>query len=155
MVIGDSVVLGATSAIYNTVPSVFVDALGSRNMVDGINLLAGYRAANGGTLPYIIVIGLVTNYVDIGVGTLQAVMEAAGPGHQFVFMTGYCGDYSRDAQNSTIRWMANNNGNVHVGDWAVVAAPKVDWYTYADHIHLTPAGRQAYADLIHQVVSSL
>ena len=155
MVIGDSVVLGATNAIYNTVPSVFVDALGSRNMVDGISLIAGYRAANGGTLPYIIVVGLVTNYVDMGVGTLQAIMEAAGPGHQFVFMTGYCGDYSRDAQNSTIRWMANNNSNVHVGDWAVVAAPNVDWYTYADHIHLTPAGRQAYADLIYQVVSSL
>ena len=155
MVIGDSVVLGATNAIYGTVPGVFVDAMGSRNMTDAINLLAGYRAANGGSLPYIIVIGLVTNYVNFGVGTLQAIMEAAGPGHQFVFMTGYCGDYSRDAQNNTIRWMANNYGNVHVGDWVSVVAPNVDWYTYADHIHLTPDGQWAYANLINQVVSGL
>lgn len=155
MVLGDSVVLGATNALYNTVPGVFVDALGSRNMTDAINLLAGYRAANGGTLPRIIVIGLVTNYVNFGVGTLQAIMDAAGPGHQFVFMTGYCGDYSREAQNSTIRWMANNNGNVHVGDWVSVVVPNVDWYTYADHTHLTPAGRQAYANLVNQVVSGL
>ena len=155
MVLGDSVVLGATTALYNTVPGVFVDALGSRNMTDAINLLAGYRAANGGNLPYIIVIGLVTNYVNFGVGTLQAIMEAAGPGHQFVFMTGYCGDYSRDAANNTIRWMANNYGNVHVGDWVSVVVPNVGWYTYADHTHLTPAGRQAYANLVNQVVSGL
>ncbi|MBR6505588.1 acyltransferase [Candidatus Saccharibacteria bacterium] len=155
MVLGDSVVLGATADLYNTVPGVFVDAMGSRNMTDAINLLAGYRAANGGSLPYIIVIGLVTNYVNFGTDTLQAIMDAAGPGHQFVFMTGYCGDYSRDAQNNTIRWMANNYGNVHVGDWVSVVVPNVDWYTYADHTHLTPAGRQAYADLVYQVVSGL
>lgn len=155
MVIGDSVVLGATTALYNTVPSVFVDAMGSRNMVDAINLLAGYRAANGGNLPYIIVIGLVTNYVNFGTGTLQAIMEATGPGHQFVFMTGYCGDYSRDAQNNTLRWFANSYGNVHIGDWASTVAPYVSSYTYADHIHLTPAGRQAYANLVNQVVSGL
>jgi peptidoglycan/LPS O-acetylase OafA/YrhL len=155
MVLGDSVVLGATNALYNTVPGVFVDAMGSRNMTDAINLLAGYRAANGGNLPYIIVIGLVTNYVNFGAGTLQAIMDAAGPGHQFVFMTGYCGDYPRDSQNNTIRWMANNYGNVHVGDWVSVVVPNVDWYTYADHTHLTPAGRQAYANLVYQVVSGL
>ena len=155
MVLGDSVVLGATNNLYNTVPGVFVDAMGSRNMTDAINLLAGYRAANGGNLPYIIVVGLVTNYVNFGVGTLQAIMEAAGPGHQFVFMTGYCGDYSREAQNSTVRWMANNYGNVYVGDWVSVVVPNVDWYTYADHTHLTPAGRQAYANLVNQIVSGL
>ena len=155
MVLGDSVVLGATTALYNTVPGVFVDAMQSRNMTDAINLLAGYRAANGGNLPYIIVIGLVTNYVNFGVDTLQAIMSVAGPGHQFVFMTGYCGDYSRDAANSTIRWMANNNGNVHVGDWVSVVVPNVNAYTYADHTHLTPAGRQAYANLVNQVVSGL
>ena len=155
MVLGDSVVLGATSALYNTVPGVFVDAMGSRNMVDAISLLAGYRAANGGNLPRIIVIGLVTNYVNFGVGTLQAIMEAAGPGHQFVFMTGYCGDYSREAQNSTIRSVASSYANVHVGDWASIVVPNVNAYTYADHTHLTPAGRQAYANLVNKVVSGL
>lgn len=155
MVIGDSVVMGASSAIYNTVPGVFVDALQSRNMTDAINLLAGYRASNGGNLPYIIVIGLVTNYYPFGADTLQTIMDTAGPGHQFVFMTGYCGEYSREAQNSVIRSVANSYGNVHVGDWASVVVTNLGGYTYADHTHLTPEGRQAYANLINGVVSGL
>lgn len=156
MVLGDSVVLGATNALYNTVPGVFVDALGSRNMTDAINLLSGYRAANGGVLPRIIVIGLITNYTNFGVNTLQAIMEAAGPGHQFVFVTGYCKDaYSRASQNQTLIWMANNYGNVHVADWVPIADANAWSYLYADRIHLTPAGRQAYANMVNQAVSGL
>ena len=156
MVLGDSVVLGAYYNLYNTVPGVFVDALKSRNMVDAINLLAGYRAANGGTLPRIIVIGLITNYTNFGVGTLQAIMDAAGSGHQFVFITGYCKDaYSRASQNQTLVWMANNYGNVHVADWVPIADANASSYLYADRIHLTPAGRQAYANMVNQAVSGL
>ena len=155
LVIGDSVVLGATMSIYNTVPGAFVDALESRNMTDAINLLAGYRASNGGNLPYIIVIGLVTNYYPFGVDTLQAIMDTAGSGHQFVFVTGYCGDYSREAQNNVIKAVAASHGNVYVADWVSVVTTNLGGYTYADHTHLTPAGRQAYADLINGVVSGL
>ena len=156
MVLGDSVVLGATNNLYNTVPGVFVDALGSRNMIDAINLVAGYRAANGGNLPYIIVIGLITNYTGFGVDTLSAIMSAAGPGHQFVFITGYCGDaYSRASQNQTLKWMANNYSNVHVADWVPLADANAWSYLYADRIHLTPAGRQAYANMVYQAVSGL
>ena len=155
MVLGDSVVLGATNDIYNMVPGVFVDALESRNMTDAINLLAGYRANNGGNLPYIIVIGLVTNYYPFGTDTLQAVMDAAGPGHQFVFITGYCGDYSREAQNNVIKAMASSHSNVHVSDWVPVVLSNLGGYTYADHTHLTPDGRWAYANMINGAVSGL
>ena len=155
LVLGDSVVLGATSSIYATVPGAYVDAMGSRNMADAINLLSSYRAANGGNLPYIIVIGLVTNYYAFNAGTLQSILDAAGPGHAFVFMTGYCGDYSRAAQNDTIRAFAASHGNVRVGDWEPIAAANVYSYTYADHIHLAPDGRVAYANLINAVVSGL
>lgn len=155
LVLGDSVVLGATSSIYATVPGAYVDAMGSRNMADAINLLSSYRAANGGNLPRVIVIGLVTNYYAFNAGTLQSILDAAGPGHSFVFMTGYCGDYSRAAQNSTIKAFAASHGNVQVGDWEPIAAANVYSYTYADHIHLAPAGRAAYANLINEKVSGL
>ncbi len=155
LVLGDSVVLGATSSIYGTVPGAYVDAMGSRNMADAINLLSSYRAANGGNLPRVIVIGLVTNYYAFNAGTLQSILDAAGPGHSFVFMTGYCGDYSRAAQNSTIKAFAASHSNVQVGDWEPLAAANVYSYTYADHIHLAPAGRAAYANLINEKVSGL
>ena len=155
MVLGDSVVMGASGNIYGTVPGVFVDALQSRNMTDAINLLAGYRASNGGNLPYIIVLGLVTNYTPFGIDTLQTIMDTAGPGHQFVFVTGYCGDYSREAQNNVIKAVAASYGNVHVADWVPVVLSNLGGYTYADHTHLTPEGRQAYANLINGVVSGL
>lgn len=124
-------------------------------MADAINLLSSYRAANGGNLPYIIVLGLVTNYYAFSTGTLQTIVDTAGPGHQFVFITGYCGDYPRDAQNSTIKAFAASHGNVWVADWEPIAAANVYEYTYADHIHLAPAGRVAYANLINQRVSGL
>ncbi len=155
MVIGDSVVLGATEAIYNTVPGVFVDAMGSRNMFDAINLLASYRANNGGELPYIIVLGLITNYSAFGADTLTTIMDVAGPGHQFVFLTGYCGDYPRGAQNATLQYVANAYPNVHIADWASIAASNPGYYTVADHIHLSWAGRVEYANLINRVVSGL
>lgn len=155
LVIGDSVVLGATSSIYATVYGAYVDAMGSRNMADAINLLASYRAANGGNLPHVIVLGLVTNYYAFSTGTLQAIVDTAGPGHQFVFITGYCGDYPRDVQNNTIKAFAASHGNVWVADWEPIAAANVYSYTYADHIHLAPAGRAAYANLINEKVSGL
>ena len=155
MIIGDSVVLGATQAIYDTIPAVFVDAMGSRNMFDAINLLAGYRASNGGSLPYIIVLGLITNYPNFGADTLATIMDVAGPGHQFVFLTGYCGEYSRSSQNATIQYVADNYSNAHVADWAAIVTGNVGYYTNADHIHLSAAGRIEYANLINQVISGL
>ena len=154
MVIGDSVVLGATSAIYSTVPGAFVDAMQNRNMYDAINLLAGYRAANGGNLPRVIVIGLITNYCSFGTGTLQSIMEAAGPGHQFVFITGYLRYSNRDAQNNTLRWAANNYGNVRIADWGPIASANPS-YLYSDGIHLTPAGRTAYANMVNAATAGL
>ena len=82
-------------------------------------------------------------------------MDTAGPGHQFVFVTGYCGEYSREAQNNVIKAVAASNGNAHVADWVPVVLSNVGGYTYADHTHLTPAGRQAYASLISGAVSGL
>ena len=154
LVIGDSVVLGATSAIYNTVPGAFVDAMGSRNMYDAIDLIAGYRAANGGNLPRVIVIGLITNYCSFGAGTLQQIMNVAGPGHQFVFITGYLRDSNRDSQNATLRYMANAYGNVRVADWVPLAASNPG-YLYADGIHLTPAGRTAYGNMVNAATRGL
>ena len=155
LVLGDSVVVGATNAIYNMVPGAFVDAKQSRNMTDAINLLAGYRAANGGTLPRVIVVALVTNYYRFTTGTLQMIMDAAGPGHQFVFITGYCGDQDRSAQNATLRAFASMHGNVRVADWVSVVVPNVGAYTYADHTHLTPAGRTAYGRLVANATAGL
>ena len=152
MVLGDSVVVGASGALYNTVPGVFVDAKQSRNMYDAINLLAGYRAANGGNLPRIIVIGLITNYCSFGYGTLQTIMDTAGPGHQFVFMTGYLRNQDRSSQNYTLKALASSYGNVRVGDWVPVASANPS-YLYADGIHLTPAGRTAYANLVNRTIS--
>ena len=155
LVIGDSVVLGAQSAIKSTIGGSYVDAMGSRNMADAINLLATYRSANGGNLPHIIVLGLVTNYYAFTADTLQTIVNTAGADHQFIFMTGYCGSYSRQTQNNTIRAFAQSHANVHVGDWESLIKSNPDAYTGSDHIHLNPNGRTAYANLIKGIVDNL
>ncbi len=155
LVLGDSVVLGAQSTIKSTISGAYVDAMGSRNMADSLNLLATYRSANGGKLPRIIVIGLVTNYYAFTAGTLQNIINTAGPDHEFIFMTGYCGKYSRTTQNNTLRSFAQSHANVHIADWEKMIKNNPGLYTGSDHIHLNARGRTEYANLIKRTMNGL
>ena len=149
MVIGDSVVWGAAKALAGK--GFFVDAVGSRSMADAFNLLAGYRAANGGNLPYTIIISLVANYANVTASMLRSLMDTAGPGHRFVFVTGTCRQYSRESQNNAIKSVANGS-SVLVADWAAISTENSVEYTGADGLHLTGAGRIAYANFIASVI---
>ena len=157
MVLGDSVALGAKSNLENY--GYFVDAKGSRNMTDALNLLAGYRAANGGNLPYTIVISLITNKTTVNASLLQNIVNTAGGNHKFIFVTGYCGNSTclaytdgtpsnRTAQNNALKSFAASHANVKVADWAAIAYQN----TGSDHTHLTGAGRVAYANLIRSSI---
>lgn len=157
MILGDSVTLGAKDTLESY--GYFVDAKGSRNMTDALNLLAGYRAANGGNLPYTIVISLVTNKTTVNAQLLQNIVNTAGNGHQFIFVTGFCGNANciaytdgtpsnRTAINNTIKSFAASHSNVKVADWAAIALDN----TGGDNTHLSAVGRTGYANLIRNTI---
>ena len=161
LIIGDSVTLGAWSALENAVLGIYVDATGSRGMDSAAGLLSQYKASSG-RLPNIIVISLVTNWRNITDAMLQNIMNVGGLDKQYVFVTGYCGNtacgdgtYSRNTQNSVLRNFAAARGNVHIADWYSMVVHNPGYYMNADHTHLNPNGRLAYAGLIKGVVDSL
>ena len=153
LIIGDSVTLGAKAALEATVNSAYVDAVESRGMWSARNLLASYAAA--GRLPDIIVISLITNDFPISDGLLQGIVDVAGRGHTFIFVTGYAGPQQpRETHNATLRNFVHQHENIYLADWWEIAHN--NWsLMYADHIHLNPEGRTVYAKLINDVIRSI
>lgn len=153
LVVGDSVTLGAKSALLATIPGSYVDAKESRFMYSAAGILASYKAQGG--LPRVIVISLVTNYYNITEKMLQGIVDVAGSGHSFIFVTAYAGpSMPREVQNNVLRNFASSRANVYVADWWAVA--KDNWgLMYADHIHLQPSGRTAYANLVWQTMGGI
>lgn len=153
LVIGDSVTLGAKQALEATIDGVYVDAVESRGIWTARNLLANYAAA--GRLPDTIVISLITNEFTITDNLLQSIIDTAGAGHNFVFVTGYAGPQQpRETQNQVLKNYVNHHTNVYLADWWELAHN--NWsLMYADHIHLNPEGRSAYANLLNNVIRSI
>jgi peptidoglycan/LPS O-acetylase OafA/YrhL len=149
LVIGDSVTLGAKEAIESTIPHSFVDAKESRGIESATRILAEY--AMQGDLPGVIVISLATNERTFTDSLMQGIIDVAGEGKNYIFVTGYAGPQQpREAQNEAIKNYAEKHANVFVVDWWAVAHS--NWsLMYADHIHLNPEGRLAYADLLYSV----
>ena len=153
LVIGDSVTLGAKQAIEATIARSFVDAKENRGIEAARVILANYGAS--GRLPAIIVVSLATNQRMITDAILQDIVNVAGSGHKFIFVTAYAGPLQpRDTQNATLKNYAKTHDNVYVADWWAVSHD--NWsLMYADHIHLNPSGRTAYANLLSNVIRGM
>lgn len=153
LVIGDSVTLGAKQAIEATINKSFVDAKENRGIETATGILSGYAAS--GKLPSTIVISLATNERNITEALLQDIVNVAGSGHKFILVTAYAGPLQpRDNQNATLKSFADKNSNVYLADWWEVAHN--NWsLMYADHIHLNPSGRTAYANLVSNVIKGM
>ena len=161
LAIGDSVMNGATNAIRSAVPGVCVDAAGSRKWDEAVTRMRAYERLHG-ELPPVIVVGLITNYLSPAEVTsyMNATLGEGGPDRLYVFVTGYCGSdacgggASRVPQNNAVHAFAAAHANVRVADWYALASN--DWsLMYGDHIHLTPAGRTAYASIMRGAIGNL
>ena len=152
LVLGDSVTLGAKQALESTIPGVYVDAKESRSIITAAGIIAGYSAK--GRLPDVIVISLATNEYNITESLLGSIVSTAGKGKTFILVTAYAGPQQiRDRQNATLKRYAEKNENIYIADWWEIAHN--NWsLMYADHIHLNPEGRIAYANLIYNAVRS-
>ena len=153
LVIGDSVTLGAKQAIEATIAKSFVDAKENRGIETARGIIANYGAT--GRLPSIIVVSLATNQRTITEQILQDIINVAGNNHKFILVTAYAGPLQpRDTQNATLKAYASKHKNVYIADWWAVSHD--NWsLMYADHIHLNPAGRTAYANLISNVIRGM
>jgi len=140
--IGDSVMLGGTSALQAAIPGMAVDAVVSRQYSTLPTVVAAH--ARAGTLPATIVIHLGTNGTVVP-ATCDAVVHLLGK-RRVVMVTLTVPRTWQDANNVTIRACAARN-HAGLADWHALSAGHPELLA-PDGYHLRPAGARAYASLV-------
>jgi hypothetical protein len=144
--LGDSVMVDAAPALAALIPGIHVDAGVSRQVGDGLSILASW--VRSGQLRGNLVWHLGTNGT-FSSGALDQVLQLAG-GRHVVVLTDHCGYCS---------WVPGNNAVIHAGCTAARNCTVADWDALADanpqwfggdgvHMPIGGAGAQAYARLV-------
>jgi lysophospholipase L1-like esterase len=148
-VLGDSVTLGAAA----TVPGALVgwqltfDAKESRRIDQGTTIVQD----NGGVMGRVLVVHLCTNWGGGDYGAAAGKLLASLSGvERVVWVT--CTPWlpAVGAADAVIRSLPQSHPEVVVADWAAVSG--TDGYTYADGLHLKPAGATGLAQVIAAAV---
>ncbi len=141
---GDSVLLGATSALRGIARRLDVDAVEGRQPYEILDdVLARARAH---TLePYVVV--HAGNNGIISPDQLRETLHALSDRTRVVLVNDQVPREWQDLNNATLASVAKGFANVVVLDWHSLSSNKPGWF-YSDGLHLTPAGTVAYARLI-------
>ena len=147
--VGDSVMLGALSALQEALPGCIVDAKVSRQLWDAYAVLDALEGS--GSLGSTVVIALGTNG-PFSVEEGQGIVDRLGPDRKIYWVTAFGTSLSwQEQSNDSIRAIAAQNPNVTVVDWAEIAAQNTYWL-YSDGIHLQGDGQAAYAAMIRDAL---
>ena len=141
--IGDSVMLGAAENLGAR--GILVDAAVSRQMIDYVPVVQA-MAANG-TLGTTVIVHLGTNG-RFSESTMHAFFDAlAGADHVIVLTVHAERGWTAD-NNELIMTLPARYSNVTIIDWNTLVDQCEGNCLYDDGIHLPPAGRRYYAQLI-------
>lgn len=145
-VIGDSVVLGASRSLYETIPNCIIDAEESRQVKDALSILETLE--KNGELGDTVVIALgINGYFYESTG--QEIIDYLGKDRTVYWINLY-GQYleSYSATNKVIASLAEHNDNLFLIDWESEGRNHSDWF-YTDGVHLNEDGQQGYADFVY------
>ncbi len=142
--VGDSVLLGARTALSERLPRVTVDAAVGRQPVDIANRVR--ERIKFDRLADVLILQTGTNGTPDPQG-FPDFLEGLGDLERVVVPTVRSQVPWMGQSNDTIRAAAARLDNVVVADWARESAGHRDYFE-ADGTHLTPRGQQAYARLI-------
>lgn len=143
--VGDSVLLGASPSILAVQPDYVIDAKVGRQLVQAGSVLDSLEAQ--GLLRQTVVMELGTNGA-FSVEKGQELINRLGSGRTIYWVTVYGRELGwQEASNATIRQLAAQNENVHIIDWSQAVSGHPEWLC-GDGIHLSAAGRDAYANIV-------
>ena len=147
--VGDSVMLGALTALQDALPGCTVDAKVSRQLWDAYSVLDALESS--GALGGTVVLALGTNG-PFSVEEGQGIIDRLGTDRKIYWVTAFGTSLSwQEQSNDSIRAIAARNRNVTVIDWAEIAAQNTHWL-YSDGIHLQGDGQAAYAAMIRDAL---
>lgn len=142
--IGDSVMLGASSALQAEFPGIYVNAAVSRQFPVAVDI-AGQLAA-AGSLGDGVIIHMGNNGL-ITTGQFDALMQALKGARRVVVLTLQVPRRWEVPNNDIIRAGVKRYPNAVLLDWHHIGHANPGWF-WEDGIHLRPDGARAYADLI-------
>ena len=154
-IIGDSVCLGAVSALREALPGCVIDAEVSRQ------ISAGHRAMinmqNNGSLRECVVIALGTNTHSNYAELMTRIVEDLEPGHRLVFVTPYDGrSAGTGGAHKTavfLRGLPSQYSFVTIADWNALIGPQQNLLT-SDKVHIGgPTSANLYANCVAEAVA--
>lgn len=146
--IGDSVMLGALDNLYSTFNNGYFDAKISRTDYEAPRILK--ELSDSGTLGDIIIIHLGTNGL-CPMYCKDRMMEIIGD--RKTFWINVTNDEDVNV-NGFLYEVADRFSNLEIIDWNSISKGHREYF-YADGIHLTPEGRNAYTSVIYDKIYSI
>jgi lysophospholipase L1-like esterase len=148
--IGDSVMVGAATAIEQALGPVRIDAALNRQFGTAIELLTSFK--NAGQLSDTVVVHMGTNGV-ITQDQMNAMMEVLKDRKRVVFLNLKVPRRWEQGDNDVLASTVARFPNAVLIDWHTIGGSHPEYF-YEDGIHLRPDGARAYAELIRQQVSA-
>jgi peptidoglycan/LPS O-acetylase OafA/YrhL len=148
--IGDSVMIGAATALQSALGQIEIDATVGRQVNDGLARLRTYRAA--GQLGDVVVVQLGNNgtFTDAQADQLLDILADV---RRVVLVTLKVPRVWEGPNNAVIVAAAQRASNVVLVDWHAAAVGHPELF-YDDGMHLRPAGAAAYASLITEAATA-
>ena len=147
---GDSVLLGAATALRGVAQRLDVDAVEGRQPYEILDdVLARARAH---TLEPYVVLHAGNNGI-ISPDQLRETLHALSDRTRVVLVNDQVQRDWQDLNNATLASVAKGFANVVLLDWHALSSGKSGWF-YSDGLHLTFAGTVAYAKLIQAALTS-
>lgn len=144
-ILGDSVVLGARTALTDAIPGARVDASVARMPGAFVGRVRKLSARD--RLAPIVVVHPATNGV-LPESILRDILDPLRD-YQVVLVNSQMPRTWRKPNNAVIEEVARDYPNVAIADWASLSAGQDDWFA-SDGIHLTKQGAAQFARLIKQ-----
>lgn len=141
--IGDSVLLGAVSNLYNRFPNGYFDGKVSRTAWYVNDILLDLKNKN--TLGSPVVFNLGTNG-DCSLDCKEEILRTCEDRDIFWINTVNLPDVNVRLNN-----LALSHSNLHIIDWYSISRGHSEYFAY-DGIHLTSEGRKIYTDTIYNAI---
>lgn len=148
--VGESVMLGARSGLFDAYKGLRMDASVSRQATDFPPIIRSLQA-NGALAETVIVHTGSNGYIERE--TLVEIMELLKDRERVVIVNAHVPRRWSDPNNELIDKVVSRYDNAVVADWDALAGKNRD-YLVADGVHLTGSGIDAYAKLVDQAVAS-
>ena len=141
--VGDSVMLGAQSALVAAMPGIRVDAKVGRQF-NSVSDVVGWYASEG-LIPGTLVVHAGTNgtFTD---ADLDRMIERAGD-RRILLVNAKVARPWQGLVNERLAAAAKRHPNTVLVDWYSLASANPQWFA-ADGAHLRPEGARAFAELI-------